>query len=92
MTWQMDALKDDDILTNEIQSWKGFEYALRQPNATLFNKMLTECLENEEYAAAFKTKGPQDSAESLLIALIFQQQKMISKLIETIQNSQKNEK
>ena len=92
MTWQMDALKDDDILTKEIQSWKGFEYALRQPNATLFNKMLTECLENEEYAAAFKTKGPQDSVESLLIALIFQQRKMISKLIEKIQNSQKNEK
>ena len=85
----MEALKDDDILTKEIESWKGFEYALRQPNATLFNKMLTECLENEEYAAAFKTKGPRDSAESLFIALIFQQQKMISKLIEKIQNSQK---
>ena len=82
-------LKDDDILTNEIQSWKGFEYALRQPNATLFNKMLTECLENEEYAAAYKTKGPRDSAESLFIALIFQQQKMICKLIEKIQNTQK---
>jgi hypothetical protein len=77
----MDGL-DDDILTKEIESWKGFEYALRQPNATLFNKMLTECLENEEYAAAFKTKGPQDSAESLFMALIFQQQKMITKLIQ----------
>ena len=47
---------DENILTKEIESWKGFEYALRQPNATLFNKMLTECLENEEYAAAFKPK------------------------------------
>jgi hypothetical protein len=88
----MGAPKDDDILAKEIQSWKGFEYALRQPNATLFNKMLTECLENEEYAAAFKTKGPRDSAESLFMALIFQQQKMISKLIEKIQNNQKKEK
>ena len=60
---------EDNILTKEIDSWKGFEYALRQPNATLFNKMLTECLENEEYAAAFKTKGPQNSAESLFMAL-----------------------
>ena len=42
---------DENILTKEIESWKGFEYALRQPNATLFNKMLTECLESEEYAA-----------------------------------------
>jgi hypothetical protein len=78
----MDALKDDGIPTKEIESWKGFEYALRQPNATLFNKMLTECLENEEYAAAFKSKGPQDSVESLFMALILQQQKMINKLIE----------
>jgi hypothetical protein len=77
---------EDNILTKEIDSWKGFEYALRQPNATLFNKMLTECLENEEYAAAFKTKGPQDSAESLLIALIFQQQKTITKLIQRIKS------
>ena len=52
----MGAIKDEDILATEIESWKGFEYALRQPNATLFNKMLTECLENEEYATAFKTK------------------------------------
>ena len=41
---------EDNILAKEIDSWKGFEYALRQPNATLFNKMLTECLENEEDA------------------------------------------
>jgi hypothetical protein len=85
----MDVHPDDNILANEIQSWKGFEYALRQPNATLFNKMLTECLENEEYAAAFKTKGSQDSAESLLITLMFQQQKMISKLIQQIESEQR---
>jgi hypothetical protein len=83
--------KDDDadsILSEEVQSWKGFEYALRQPNATLFNKMLTECLENKEYVPAVKTKGPQNSVESLFIALIFQQQKMISKLIERLKSNQ----
>lgn len=47
---------DENIFTKEIESRKGFEYALRQPNATLFKRMLTECLESEEYAAAFKTK------------------------------------
>jgi hypothetical protein len=83
---------EDNILTKEIDSWKGFEYALRKPNATLFNKMLTECLENEEYAVVFKTKGPQNSAESLFMALIFQQQKMISKLIKKMQNNQKKKK
>jgi hypothetical protein len=43
----MDGVPDDNILAKEIESWKGFEYALRQPNANLFNKILTECLENE---------------------------------------------
>ena len=80
----MSSEEDEKILAKEVESWKGFEYALRKPNATLFNKMLTECLENEEYASAFKTKGPQYSAESLFMALIFQQQKMISKLIKNL--------
>jgi hypothetical protein len=80
----MSAKEEENILAKEVESWKGFEYALREPNATLFNKMLTECLENEEYASAFKTKGPQYSAESLFIALIFQQQKMINELINKI--------
>ena len=76
---------NDNILTKEVVSWKGFEYALRQPNASLFNKMLSEYLENkEEYISAFKSRESQHSAESLFIALIFQQQKMISKLIQQL--------
>jgi hypothetical protein len=51
--------------------------------------MLIECLENEEYASAFKTKGPQYSTESLFMALIFQQQKMISELINKIGSDQR---
>jgi hypothetical protein len=50
--------------------------------------MLSECLENEEYASAFKTKGPQYFTESLFMALIFQQQKMISELIKKIGSNQ----
>jgi hypothetical protein len=85
----MSSHEDENILAKEVESWKGFEYALRKPNATLFNKMLTEYLENEEeYASAFKTKGSQYSAESLFMALIFQQQKMISELIKKIGSNQ----
>jgi hypothetical protein len=50
--------------------------------------MLNECLENEEYAEALKSKGSQFSAESLFMALIFQQQKMTSGLIESPTSSQ----
>jgi hypothetical protein len=80
--------ENENLLTKEIETWKGFEYALRKPNSSLFKQMLNECLENEEYAEAFKSKGSQFSAESLFMALIFQQQKMISKLIESLTSSQ----
>jgi hypothetical protein len=76
---------NDNILAKEVVLWKEFEYALRQPNAYLFNKMLSECLENkEEYISAFKSRGSQYSTEPLFMALIFQQQKMISKLIQQL--------
>jgi hypothetical protein len=54
--------------TKEIESWKGFEYALRRQYAEPFNKMLKECLQNEKYAAASKTQGPQRSTESFFMA------------------------
>jgi hypothetical protein len=48
-----------------------FEYALREENSSLlFNK------------AAAARGEPYSAAESLFMALIFQQQKMISQLIE----------
>jgi hypothetical protein len=88
----VDTEKDNEnLVTKEIEAWKGFGYALRKPNSSLFKQMLNECLENEQYAEAFKTKGSQYSAESLFIALIFQQQKMISKLIENLESGKNKE-
>jgi hypothetical protein len=81
----------ENLTTKEVASWKGFEYALRNPNASLFNQMLKECLENEEYEEAFKTKGQQYSAESLFVALIFQQQKTISRLLDSLGSKSRNE-
>ena len=36
-----------DVLSEEIKSWKGFEYALREENRLLFSKMLSECGKND---------------------------------------------
>jgi len=49
--------KQYKILDKEIQSWKGVEYALREENSLLFNKMLTKCVENEEYSKAAAARG-----------------------------------
>jgi hypothetical protein len=76
--------QEESILTKEIESWSKFEYALREEDRLLFNKMLNECQQKEEYSKAFKAKGEYNSAESLFMALIFQQQKMISQLIDKL--------
>jgi hypothetical protein len=45
-----------NILDKEIESWSKFEYALREEDRILIDKMLNEC-EKEEYSKAFNTKG-----------------------------------
>ena len=74
-------MSQEDILTKEIKLWKGFEYALREENRILFSKILSECRENKDYVRAASSKGQSFAAESLFLALILQQQKMISQLI-----------
>jgi hypothetical protein len=49
--------QQEKTLTKEIKSWKGYEYALREEDRILFNKMLNECLKEEEYSKAFNSKG-----------------------------------
>ena len=74
----------EKILNKEIESWSSFEYAMREEDRILFNKMLNE-YQKEEYTKASNAKGEYNSAtESLFMVLIFQQQKMISKLIDKI--------
>jgi hypothetical protein len=83
---QHEEKENKDILDKEIESWNNyFGYALREENRILFNQMLSECLSGEqEYAKAVNTKGENYSGESLFMALIFQQHKMISELIAKV--------
>jgi hypothetical protein len=83
---------DNNILSKEIESWNNFQYALREEDSIPFNKMLNECQKEEDYSKAFNAKGEYNSAESLFMALIFQQQKMISKLIDKLSRYQVNQK
>ena len=77
----MARVEEQEKILPEIESWSKFEYALREEDSILFLKMLNECQKEEEYSKAFNTKGKYNSTESLFMALIFEQQKMISKLI-----------
>jgi hypothetical protein len=87
----MTKKEQENILTKEIESWNNYEYSLREEDRILFNKMLNEC-QKEEYSKALNAKGEYNSTESLLIALIFQQQKMINKLIDKVSKYKANQK
>lgn len=75
--------EENNVLTKEIESWSNFEYSLREEDRILFSKMLNEC-QKEEFSKAFNAKGEYHSTESLFLALIFQQQKTISQLIDKL--------
>jgi hypothetical protein len=79
--------EENNVLVKEIESWKSFEYSLREEDRILFNPMLNEC-QKEEYCKAFNAKGEYNSTtESLFMALIYQQHKMISQLIDKLSKS-----
>ena len=80
--------ENKDILEAEIQSWNGFEYALREENAILFHDMLEKCRKNE-YFECVNSKGQNYSAESLFLILILEQQKIIHELIDKLGNKQR---
>ncbi|MFZ0511762.1 MAG: hypothetical protein WAM14_09170 [Candidatus Nitrosopolaris sp.] len=81
----------EDILAEEIESWKGYEYALREENRILFHKMLSEC-SKREYAGCVNAKGENSLAEALFLILIYEQQKMINELITKLRDIKNDKK
>ena len=71
-------MESDNILSDEMQSWESFGEILRSNDRELFFQMLNECKVYESGAAA---KGSILSTESLLMSIIFNQQKIIKNLL-----------
>ena len=69
---------NEDILAQELESWRGFADALREEDRTLFLRMLDECY---QFIDSINSKGEYFSTESLLMSLVFVQHKIINWLI-----------
>jgi len=66
---------NEDILTKEIESWKGFTDSLSgEEDIKTFMKMLNDCY---RYANAINAKGQPFPAEPVIMALLFSQHKII---------------
>jgi len=74
----MTLFPNEDILAQEVESWRGFADALREEDRELFLRMLDECY---QYINAINSKGEYFSSESLLMSLVFVQHKIIDLLI-----------
>jgi hypothetical protein len=92
----MSLFPNEDILTKEIESWKGFANSLSSTeDRKLFTSMLNDCY---KYAAAINTKGQPFPAEPLIMALLLSQHKMIDWLTkqiskyESLNNNKKEDK
>src|SRR5215467_13900900 len=89
---QTEENDNTNFLAEEIESWKDFRYALREEDALLFDKMLSECRYNKDYVRTASCKGEGYSAESLFLLLILKQQKMINELIAKVSQYKKLQK
>jgi hypothetical protein len=74
----MTLFPNEDALTQEIESWRGFADALREEDRALFLNMLNECY---QYTNSINSKGDYFSTESLLMSLVFVQHKIINWII-----------
>jgi hypothetical protein len=71
----MSLLPNEDILSKEIESWKGFVDTLpAEEDRKTFMKMLSNCY---KYAKAINAKAQPFPAEPVIMALLFSQHKMI---------------
>jgi hypothetical protein len=78
----MSLFPEENILTKEIESWRGFADSLKsEEDKKLFLKMLEGC---QKYALAINAKGRPFPTEPLIMALLLEQHKMINWLQKKI--------
>ncbi len=81
----MSLFPDEDILTKEIESWRGFADRLPDKDRVTFMKMLNDCY---KYSKAINAKGRPFPAEPLIMALLFSQHKLIEWLTQVSRSKQ----
>jgi len=70
----MSLFPDEDVLTKEIQSWRGFADQLPVKDRQIFMKMLNDCY---KYSTAINAKGQPFPSEPVIMALLLSQHKLI---------------
>ena len=75
----MSLFPGDDLLSKEIESWKGFGDSLREEDREIFNNMIKQCYRHIE---AINVKGEPYTTEAMLMSLVLSQHQMIEFLLK----------
>lgn len=73
----MSLFPNEDILTKEIESWKGFADSLPAEDRKTFIKILNDCY---KHAKAINAKAQPFPSEPVIMAMLFSQHNIIELL------------
>ena len=86
----MSLFPEEDVLTREIETWRGFiEKLSTDEDKVVFTKLLDSCY---KYAIAINNHDHPFPAEPVIIALLLSQHKLINHLKSIIPSKQTNNK
>lgn len=77
---------EDDFLDREIENWRGFAAVLYVDDQEMFAKMMSDA---RAHAQAAKNAPAKEPTQALFATLIFQQHKVITKLLRTLDKLEK---
>ena len=84
----MSLFPDEDVLTREIESWRGFiEKLPSDGDKAIMIKLFDDCY---KYAVAINSHDHPFPAEPVIMALLLSQHKLINQLKSIIQSKQTN--
>jgi hypothetical protein len=87
----MSLFPDEDVLTREIESWRGFiEKLPSDDDKAVLTKLLNDCY---KYSLAMNSQAQMHPfpSESLIMSLLLSQQKIINHLKTMIKSKQTDE-
>jgi hypothetical protein len=71
-------MSGQNLLDEEIESWKGFPWALRKEDLEVWNAMIKEV--REDFDEAVEKSGKTFTTDPFFMALLLAQQRMIRRL------------
>ncbi|MDG6899204.1 MAG: hypothetical protein JRM85_01820 [Nitrososphaerota archaeon] len=78
-------MSEQNLLDEEIETWKGFPWALRKDDLELWNGMIKEVM--DDFGEAVEKSGKTFATGPFFMSLLLVQQRMISRLVQELRKT-----